>query len=243
MLDAVILPDIHLGSSNCQAQALCRMLEAVADGTIVADRLILNGDVFDSFDFRRLGTAHRKVLSLLRQLSDQIDVSWIAGNHDGAAEVSDLLGGTVNDEFTFRTGGRDVLVLHGHKFDDFLDVHPYLTWVGDCIYAVLQWVDRSHTIARLAKRSSKMFVRCATKLEEGAIAYAATKGCDFVCCGHTHLAKTINAGDVTYVNGGCWTETPCTYLTVVDGVVQIRTFEPAMPQTITTTAPEPALAR
>ena len=57
------------------------------------ERLILNGDVFDSIDFRRLKKSHWKVLSLLRKLSDELEIIWLCGNHDGSAEVvSHLLG-------------------------------------------------------------------------------------------------------------------------------------------------------
>ena len=229
MLDAVIVSDVHLGSSNCQAKELSRLLEQIAEGAVPTERLILNGDVFDSFDFRRLSKSHWKVLSLIRKLSDQIEIIWICGNHDGSAEVvSHLLGVTVKDEYIFHSGGRDVLVLHGHTFDDFLDAHPVLTWIGDCIYALLQWIDRSHTIARAAKRGSKTFVRCARKVADGATAYARKMACDVVCCGHTHFATVAasRGGGVEYFNSGCWTECPCTFLTVARGDVRMRTFDP-----------------
>ena len=52
--------------------------------------------MFDSIDFRRLSKNHWKVLSLIRKLSDQIDIIWLYGNHDGSAEIiSHLLGVTV----------------------------------------------------------------------------------------------------------------------------------------------------
>jgi len=235
MYDAIIVSDIHLGSGNCQAKALTSLLQDVADGSIISDRLILNGDVFDSFDFRRLVKTHWKVLSMIRKLSDQIEIIWICGNHDGSADVvSHLLGVTVKDEHVFRSGDSDILVLHGHTFDDFIDIHPVLTWVGDCIYALLQWIDSSHTIARMAKAGSKTFVRCARKVEEGAIAHARKVGCDIVCCGHTHLAigsKNKTRG-IEYFNSGCWTETPCTFLTVSNGLVQLRLFEAVADETL-----------
>ena len=225
MLDAIILSDLHLGSGSCQAKDLCAFLEGIAEGAPAIERLILNGDVFDSFDFRRLNRSHWKVLSLLRKLSDQIEITWICGNHDGSAEiVSHLLGVTVRDEYVFGSGGRDVLVLHGHSFDDFIDAHPVLTWVGDCIYALLQWLDRTHTIARMAKRGSKTFVRCVQKIQEGAIEYARKKGCGAVCCGHTHFAAMGGSREVEYFNSGCWTESPSTYLTVADGSIRLHTF-------------------
>jgi UDP-2,3-diacylglucosamine pyrophosphatase LpxH len=73
VFDAIILSDIHLGSKNCQAKNLVRFLEMLADEEIVTSCLVLNGDVFDSIDFRRLNKNHWKVLSLIRKLSDRID--------------------------------------------------------------------------------------------------------------------------------------------------------------------------
>src|SRR5437016_12832829 len=122
MDDAVIISDLHLGSENCQAKALGRFLQCFLDGGLTSQRLILNGDVFDSIDFRRLKKSHWKVLSLIRKLSDRLEIVWICGNHDGSAEiVSHLLGVRVVDEFVLRSGGKSVLLFHGHVYDEFLD--------------------------------------------------------------------------------------------------------------------------
>src|SRR5262249_43671454 len=121
MYDAIVLSDLHLGSANCQAKSICQLLRQVADGSLNTDRIILNGDVFDSFDFRRLNKNHWKVLSLLRKLSDQCEIIWISGNHDGSAEiVSHLLGVTVKDDYVLRSGDKQIFILHGHQFDDFI---------------------------------------------------------------------------------------------------------------------------
>jgi UDP-2,3-diacylglucosamine pyrophosphatase LpxH len=225
MLDAVIISDLHLGSSNCQAKQLCSFLEDIAEGRVATEKLILNGDVFDSFDFRRLGKNHWKVLSLLRKLSDHLEIIWICGNHDGSAEVvSHLLGVTVMEEYLLHRDGRGILILHGHTFDAFIDDHPWLTWVGDCIYGLLQWLDRSHTIARLAKKGSKTFLRCVQKVEDGAREHARKKHLSVVCCGHTHFAVAHDEPSVAYYNSGCWTEAPCTYLTVEAGNIQLHTY-------------------
>jgi UDP-2,3-diacylglucosamine pyrophosphatase LpxH len=225
VFDAIILSDIHLGSSNCQAKNLSRFLEKLVDNKMFTSRLILNGDVFDSIDFRRLNKSHWKVLSSLRKLSDRIDIIWICGNHDGSAEIiSHLLGVTMKNEYILTSGGRDILFLHGHVFDEFIDAHPILTWVGDCIYMLLQWLDRTHYFAKLAKKGSKTFLRCARKIEEGAIEHARKKGCGVVCCGHTHHAVARQDGPIAYFNSGCWTELPCTYLTLCDGRIELHSF-------------------
>src|SRR5258708_3146741 len=125
MLDAVILSDLHLGSENSQARRLTDLLEQIVEGELLTERLILNGDVFDSIDFRRLNKNHWKVLSLIRKLSDQIEIIWVFGNHDGSADIiSHLLGVEVRNEYILESGGRRTLIFHGHIFDEFLDGHP-----------------------------------------------------------------------------------------------------------------------
>jgi UDP-2,3-diacylglucosamine pyrophosphatase LpxH len=226
MLDAVILSDLHLGSDNCQARLLGAFLERIDEGRLSAARLILNGDVFDSIDFRRLKKHHWKVLSLLRKLSDRLEIVWLCGNHDGpAAIVSHLLGVVTAEEYVLHSGGRRVLVLHGHVFDAFIDNHPLLTWLADGAYRLLQRLDRTDRFAKWAKHGSKTFLRCARAIQEKAMAYAGRRGCHVVCCGHTHAAREVREGGVQYFNSGCWTELPCTYLTVADGAVRLREFD------------------
>ena len=225
MQDAIIISDTHLGSENCEAKQLTRFLEEVLDGERPTHKLILNGDVFDSIDFRRLKKNHWKVLSLLRKLSDRIEILWINGNHDGPAEiVSHLLGVEVKDEMILESGGRKFLFHHGHRFDDFIDNHPILTAVADLVYRLLQKIDRSHHFAKLAKKKSKTFLRCTRKIETKSIEYARKLGCDVVCCGHTHQALINVVGDTTYCNSGCWTEKPCHYLTVSNGAIELHEF-------------------
>lgn len=226
MLDAIILSDIHLGSDNCQAKLVCKMLERIVRGEIATHQLILNGDMFDSIDFRRLHKNHWKVLSLLRKLSDDLDITRLAGNHDGSAEiVSHLLGVTVKNEFVLESGDKRILILHGHVFDAFLDNYPFLTFLADCLYGFLQWIDRTHSLARLAKRGSKTFLRCTRKIQDGAIDLARRLHCQAACCGHTHVALAHTDGPIHYFNSGCWTELPCHYLTVVDGDIRLHAFD------------------
>ncbi|MDB5312290.1 MAG: UDP-2,3-diacylglucosamine diphosphatase [Gemmataceae bacterium] len=233
MLAAVVISDIHLGSDNCQAKQLVHFLEEMRHGAMAARRLILNGDVFDSIDFRRLKKQHWKVLSELRKLSDEMEITWINGNHDGPAEiVSHLLGVTCSDEIVIESGGRRILFLHGHRFDEFISRYPVVTWVADRVYNLLQRIDQSHHFAKMAKRKSKTFLRCARKIEHDAVRYAAKRGYDAVCCGHTHHAGANETGPVRYYNSGCWTEKPCHYLAVADGVVEVRSYGESVPDEV-----------
>lgn len=243
MLDAVILSDLHLGSDNCQAKSICEMLERIDRDEIATRQLILNGDVFDSMDFRRLKRSHWKVLSLIRKLSDRLEIIWLCGNHDGSAEIiSHLLGVEVRDDYILESGKERILILHGHVFDAFLDNHPILTWFADSIYWLLQLVDRSHYIAKIAKKGSKTFMRCAKKIEDRSIAMAKRLNCTMATCGHTHVAAAHTEQPIPYFNSGCWTELPCHYLTVKDGVVKLHKYVPLQAET-KEPARRPALAR
>jgi UDP-2,3-diacylglucosamine pyrophosphatase LpxH len=227
MLDAVIISDIHLGSANCEARQVTALLEQIVEGDLATARLILNGDVFDSIDFRRLTKHHWKVLSLIRKLSDQIEIVWLAGNHDGSPEIiSHLLGVSVEEEYILESGPERLLILHGHVLDDFIDTYPILSWVADRIYRFLQWLDKTHSFARWAKHGSKTFLRCANKVADGAVERARKQGCTAAVCGHTHAALARTDQPIPYFNSGCWTELPCSYLTVREGIVELHPFRP-----------------
>lgn len=242
VFDAVVISDIHLGSDNCQAKYLVHFLESIRRGLMATKKLILNGDMFDSIDFRRLKKHHWGILSELRKLSDEIEVIWINGNHDGPAEiVSHLLGVECADEIIVESGGRKILCLHGHKFDEFISRYPFITWVADRIYNFLQRIDKSHYFAKLAKRNSKTFLRCAQKIEGDAIKYAAKRGCAAVCCGHTHMPTANTTGPVHYFNSGCWTEKPCHYLTVLNGVVELADYNESVPDEVQVRLVQPSV--
>ena len=231
MLDAVVISDLHLGSDNCLAKEAAAFLQSILDGEIRTRRLVVNGDVFDSIDFRRLKKSHWKVLSQIRHLSDKIEVVWIVGNHDGSAEiVSHLLGVRVEEEYMLRSAAHDILIIHGHQYDDFIIDHPVLTGIADFAYWLLQKIDHTHHIARLAKKKSKTFVRCSDKIQAGARRLAGQRHCSMVICGHTHVAQHLPATDevpVAYHNSGCWTERPATFLSISHGVVQTHVYHGA----------------
>ena len=220
-MDALVISDLHLGSPNCQVNDLLYFLENIHD----TQYLVLNGDVFDSMDFTRLGKKHWKVLSTLRKLSDKIKIIWIAGNHDGPAEVlSHLVGLNVEREFIFKSGDNSILFLHGDVFDSFLTEHPFLTWLGDLLYLFLQKIDRSHYFARAAKHNSKVWLHCTKKIKAGATKRAVRHQCQIVCVGHTHHAEQDCCNGIVYFNSGCWTERQSTYLAIENGHVEIVNF-------------------
>jgi UDP-2,3-diacylglucosamine pyrophosphatase LpxH len=225
MNDAVIVSDIHLGSSVCQSKKILDFLRHIETGVIETKEIIINGDLFDSWDFRKLRGSHWKVLSKMRSLSKKKHIVWINGNHDGPAEIiSHLIGVDFVDEYILYSGNKKILILHGDKFDKFIVDHPIFTKIADVIYRTIQKIDTSFYLAKLAKRSSKTFLRCSEQIMEKAKIYGESKGVDIVCCGHTHMIMENKKDKVCYYNSGCWTEDPCHYLLINNGQACIDQF-------------------
>jgi UDP-2,3-diacylglucosamine pyrophosphatase LpxH len=216
MLDAVILSDLHLGASVCQQSMLVGFLENLKPPT----RLILNGDVLDN-DKQRLGKKSWRVLRLLSRMAKHSHLVWVAGNHDfNATTVAGMIGAEFVDRYSFVSGGKNILCVHGDMWDDFITNRPFLTAAGDYAYFLLQKL--SHALARAIKRRSKTFLCCADKVRRGACKEALDTDHQIVCCGHTHCAEVVLDGLPTvYCNSGCWTENIAHHLTVDKGVVSL----------------------
>lgn len=218
MLDAVLISDLHLGSESCQVESIHDFLDSLP----TTARLILNGDVLENTEYR-LTKQHWRVLSLLRKLADQLELVWVRGNHDYDAEsVAHLIGANFVPEYTFESGGRRVLCVHGDAWDRFLTDHPLITNIADWFYLRMQrW---SRRLANRAKRSSKTFLRCVDRVRAEAIEYGRAKRADVIICGHTHFAEETEQPSVmipAYYNTGCWTDHHCHYLTAQEGCFQL----------------------
>ena len=54
-------------------------------------------------------------------------------------------------------------------------------------------------------------------------------------CGHTHLACNSTIDGIAYYNSGSWCESPCTYLTIADGQVEVCHYsDPSPADTVVT---------
>jgi UDP-2,3-diacylglucosamine pyrophosphatase LpxH len=224
VLDAVLLSDLHLGADACQVRALHELIENLPDTT----RLILVGDVLESSE-HRLTKQHWKVLSLLRKLSDRLALVWVQGNHDFDAEsVAHLIGAEFVPEYSFQSGDRELLCVHGDAWDRFLTDHPIIVNICDWFYLRMQRMSRR--LALGAKRRSKTFVRCVERVRTEALEYARAKRADVVICGHTHIAEALpDPAAPDYYNTGCWTDHHCHYITVADGVVRLEEINVDVP--------------
>lgn len=214
VVDTLIVSDIHLGSEVSRSKQLLDIIKQFH-----FKRLILNGDVFDDLNFKRLSKSDWKFLSYIRKISGhKIDshITWVIGNHDGVAEIlSHLLGIEVLDEFMWEFEGKQYLALHGHQFDSFITENARLTDIASYLYLLLQKVDsEQQQLSRWVKRTSKKWLQLSESSADSAIEYARKKGAQYVFCGHTHIPLIKDAGGTMYYNSGCWTDRPSHYITI-----------------------------
>jgi UDP-2,3-diacylglucosamine pyrophosphatase LpxH len=219
--DCLIISDLHLGSDVCQASLLKEFLEWAVEKT---RELIINGDIFDDLNFKRLHKQHFACLKVIRRNSDRDDLRlvWVRGNHDGPSEVvGHIVGVEVLDEYVFENDQLRLLVLHGDQFDRFVNDYRWLTELAcGLFYYIQKWTP--HHAARYIRRVSKQWQRSSLLIRDGAVAYAASKGCHYVTCGHTHLPVLERVGGVLYANSGTWTDhPPCPFVAVKGGEIRL----------------------
>ncbi len=222
LYDCLVISDLHLGSDVCQARLLEDFLEWAVRNT---RELVINGDIFDDLNFKRLTKHHFACLKIIRKNTDRTDlkVVWARGNHDGPAEVvGHIVGVDILDEYIYDNGHVRLLALHGDQFDQFITRHAAITALGCGIYYYIQKLFPKRA-SRWVRRTSKKWQRNSRLIRDRAVEYAASRGCRFVTCGHTHLPLEAKIGDVVYINSGTWTEhPPCPFVSVKGAEVRLE---------------------
>ncbi len=239
--DCIVISDLHLGSDVCHAKLLEEFLAWAVEH---CDELVINGDVFDDLNFKRLTKRHFACLKIIRRNSDRPDfrVVWIRGNHDGPIDIiSHIVGVDILDEYVYQNGHTRLLILHGDQFDTFTTAYPLLTEIAcGLFYFIQKWMP--HRAARWIRRISKRWQRNSQLIERRAVDYARGRGFRYVTCGHTHLPLVSEHDGVRYINSGTWTDfTPCPYVVVQGDDVRLEFWPPE--QGVPAHFDEPPLAK
>jgi UDP-2,3-diacylglucosamine pyrophosphatase LpxH len=223
-LDIVVLSDIHLGTYGCHARELHNYLKSVNPRT-----LILNGDIFDIWYFKKsyFPKEHMEVVRrILKMAVSGTKVYYLTGNHDDLLrKFGELTFGLVHlrNKMVFQIDGRTHWVFHGDVFDASIQKARWLAKLGGEGYDMLIRINRTiNSVRRLfgfapvsfaskVKKSVKFAVRYISDFEDTAIQLAAEKGYDCVMCGHIHRPQmrevtAENGQTVIYMNSGDWVE-------------------------------------
>ncbi len=230
------ISDIHLGTRDCQAEALLDFLRHTDSET-----LFLVGDVVDGWQLRRHWhwpqTHNDVVQKLLRKARKGTRVIFIPGNHDEFARryVSHNFGGIdVADEWLHTTvTGQRLWVTHGDLYDGVIQCARWLALVGDVAYEftlkVNRWFNRARarlglpywSLSKYLKLKVKRAVSYLDDFEQALARQARQRGADGVVCGHIHHAEMRDIGGVLYCNDGDWVESLTALVEHADGRLEI----------------------
>jgi len=218
IVDTLIISDVHLGYEFSRAEKLLATL-ALYD----FKQLILNGDIFEDLNFKRLHSDHWDVLSYFRQLTKEHKVIWVVGNHDGQASIlSRLLGVHVYGQYIWSSGGKRYLAIHGHQFDRFISKNIIVGTIASFVYNLIKKFDRGEgAFSHWIMENNRSWLRLSNEVAMKAISYGKMRGVGTVCCGHTHIARQDKIHGIDYYNSGCWTETPSHLITVKGKKVEL----------------------
>jgi UDP-2,3-diacylglucosamine pyrophosphatase LpxH len=233
---SVWLSDIHLGTRDCQAEALLAFLDAVD-----CEFLYLVGDIIDFWRLERAPhwpQRHSDVIrAVLSKARAGCTVTLIPGNHDEyLRRFCDLQLGNmlVVREAVHRTAdGRLLLMLHGDEFDGVTRYHRWVARTGDVGYELLLTVNRWFNTARrilgfpywslsaYVKWKVKRAVDFVVDFEQAVAREAVRRGMDGVVCGHIHRAALRDVQGVLYANTGDWVESCTALVEHGDGTLEL----------------------
>jgi UDP-2,3-diacylglucosamine pyrophosphatase LpxH len=216
----IIISDIHLGSSVAQPRKVLKILQEYS-----FRKLILLGDVFESLNFKNLSQDGWELLQYIGKLSKTKKIRWVEGNHDKGLSsiVSALVGAKIKKVYQWQYKKEKYLAIHGHQFDRFLIDNVIISYISTILYNILQKIDfKDKRMSRFVKRKSKGWLRISEKIFKSAVLYGKLKGVKYVFCGHTHKAMKKKRYGIKYYNSGCWTDTPCAYITIDEKGVEIH---------------------
>ena len=230
MDEYTIISDLHLGSDVCRADNVLEFLYYLE-----TENLILNGDIFDNMDFRRLKKSHWHILKKLRQISKNTRIIWISGNHDCECEpIAHLIGAEWKLYHLIQQDRKQIYVAHGDRFDKIITRRPLLTKIADNIYRFVQFFDKrmdnNYYYSGMIKRHSKTLTRVTDNTVSNAIKFASKNKYDSIIIGHLHKPALLQKLEdmVEYANSGCWTEENCHYLTINKGLINLIRFNPGI---------------
>jgi UDP-2,3-diacylglucosamine pyrophosphatase LpxH len=218
----LIMSDLHLGSRVSQAEKALKVLK-----NYNFRKLILLGDVFESMDFRNLTDECWDFLNYVGKISKDRKVRWVIGNHDeGLTNIfGSLMDARIYETYIWQFKQEKYLAIHGHQFDRFLVDNAFISYVASNIYNFIQRFDTEEKkISHFLKRKSKGWLRLSEKVAHGAILYGKKNEVNYVFCGHTHKALKKHNHSISYYNSGCWTDDPCTCITIDENKIEIHEY-------------------
>ena len=222
-IDIVVISDVHLGTYGCHAKELLEYLKSIKP-----DILVLNGDIFDIWQFnkRYFPTEHLQIINrLIKMASQDTKIYYITGNHDEKLrEFAHLTLANIQvlNQLELMVNGKKYWFFHGDVFDMSIKHTKLMAKLGGLGYDTLIRLNRyinawrtyfgmeKISFSKRIKYSVKEAIKFIKNFEEMSIQAAIKKEVDYVVCGHIHQPtiklETRGKKSVIYMNSGDWVE-------------------------------------
>jgi UDP-2,3-diacylglucosamine pyrophosphatase LpxH len=243
------ISDLHLGSSQCQANVLLDFLKFND-----SDKLYLVGDIIDFWALSKRmywpGSHNTVIQKLLRKARHGTQIIYVPGNHDeNVRDFGQYIFGDIrikqSDVHTTLDGKR-LLVVHGDEYDTIARHHRWVAELGCSGYDFLLFINRAWGMVRrrlkiqsrfslsaYVKFKVKNIVQFISEYEESIVATLADGGLDGVVCGHIHHAEIKQVGRFLYVNTGDFVESCTAVVEHFDGALELVRWELSQQEPLT----------
>ena len=233
----IFLSDLHIGSTQCQADVLLDFLKHNE-----CEVLYLVGDIIDFWALSRKvywPKDHNTIIQkLLRKARHNTRVIYIPGNHDeNVRDYNDYVFGDIivkNSVIHVTADGRRFLEVHGDEYDTIAKYHKWIAKLGSKGYDFLLEVNRlfrsirrffgirsQFSLAAFIKFKVKNAVQFISDYEQSIVNTLNDEGLDGVICGHIHHAEIKNINGFLYINTGDFVESCTGIVEHVDGQLEL----------------------
>ena len=236
----IFISDVHLGSADCKIDQINYLLR-----NTTCEKLVLNGDIIDSWALKRGGKwlrSHTLFFRFILKKAEKYktDVIYLRGNHDDFLwrvlpfEFDRIK--IVNEHIHESPHGKYICV-HGDGFDAVTTNHKWLAVIGDFGYVqllrlnrVYNWVRKLRgkpyfSLSKAIKAKVKSAVSFVGNYEDQLQKFAKKNNCEGIICGHIHTAADKKIGDIHYLNSGDWAESLTAIVETTDREFKLINFE------------------
>lgn len=222
-VEIAVVSDIHLGTYGCHAKEVLKYLNSIKP-----DKLILNGDIIDIWQFRKryFPKSHLLVIKKILTLASKgTEVYYLTGNHDEKLrKFSDTKLGDIHllDKLVLELDDKKAWFFHGDVFDASVQHAKWIAKLGGWGYDFLILFNRllnyilksmgreKYSLSKKVKNSVKGAIKFVNNFEKTATDLAIENEYDYVVLGHIHQPKirkvTNTKGNCMYLNSGDWIE-------------------------------------
>ena len=235
------ISDLHLGSTQCQADVLLDFLKHND-----SEKLYLVGDIIDFWALSKKiywPIDHNTVIQkVLRKVRHGTHVIYIPGNHDeNVRQYADYVFGDIvvkTSDIHISASGKKFLVIHGDEYDTIAKYHKWIAKLGNEGYDFLIWINHilrkirfligmqsNFSLSAYVKYKVKNVVQFISDYEESIVSTLKDRELDGVICGHIHHAEIKDMNGFLYINTGDFVESCTAIVEHFNGTLELVTWQ------------------